>query len=258
MSSLLEQGRVTSSRSPEKGRLGHGEPVCQFGRYRSARPASEAVRFGEDSCCWFWFGRRRPGRSSPTGSSEGGRMGDYFRGSSAPVASLKMDQVIFRSTWKSRMVVADIGADRDSFPGLAKAAPAGKIYAVDIQQDSRITSTSAIRKRISAMSRRFWASNDPANCRVRNVDLAFINASPYPKSCATYLVKALGSYLKPSGRVAIIEMDKNDPNTAQERSGTEAAQPGTDLSMEVGRRLHFFGAGTCGPVSRHEMVSGGV
>ncbi len=131
------------------------------------------------------------------------------------VASLKMDQVISKLNLKSGMVVADIGAGSGLFSrSLAKAvAPAGKVYAVDIQQDL----LDYIDKRdkeenIRNVQTVLGEFNDP-KLPVRNVDLAFINdVLHHIQNRATYL-KALGSYLKPSGRVAIIEMDKNDPNT---------------------------------------------
>src|SRR5690242_6679187 len=53
------------------------------------------------------------------------------------VATQKVDQVISRLNLKSGMIAADIGAGSGLFSRpLAKAvAPAGKVYAVDIQQD---------------------------------------------------------------------------------------------------------------------------
>jgi ubiquinone/menaquinone biosynthesis C-methylase UbiE len=47
----------------------------------------------------------------------------------------------------------------------------------------------------------------------RNVDMAFINdVLHHIENRAAYL-KALGTYIKTSGRVAIIEMNKDDPKT---------------------------------------------
>jgi 2-polyprenyl-3-methyl-5-hydroxy-6-metoxy-1,4-benzoquinol methylase len=45
------------------------------------------------------------------------------------------------------------------------------------------------------------------------VDLAFINdVLHHIENRAAYL-KALGTYIKPGGRIAIVEMNKDDPNT---------------------------------------------
>ncbi len=131
------------------------------------------------------------------------------------VASQKVDQVISKLGLKSGMIVADIGAGSGLFSRpLSKAvAPAGKVYAVDIQQDL----LDYINKRdkeenIRNVQTVLGEFNDP-KLPARDVDLAFINdVLHHIQNRAAYL-KALGSYLKPGGRVAIIEMDKNDPNT---------------------------------------------
>lgn len=54
--------------------------------------------------------------------------------------------------------------------------------------------------------------NDP-KLPSRNVDLAFINdVLHHIENRAAYL-KALGTYMASSGRIAIIEMNKDDPQT---------------------------------------------
>lgn len=131
------------------------------------------------------------------------------------VASMKMDEVLARLNLKPGMVVADIGAGSGLFSrALAKAvAPAGKVYAVDIQQDL----LDYINKRdkeenIPNIQTVLGAFEDP-KLPARNVDVALINdVLHHIEKRAAYL-KALGTYMKPSGRIAIIEMDKNDPNT---------------------------------------------
>jgi 2-polyprenyl-3-methyl-5-hydroxy-6-metoxy-1,4-benzoquinol methylase len=131
------------------------------------------------------------------------------------VASQKIDQVLSKLSLKPGMVVADIGAGSGLFSRpLAKAvAPAGKVYAVDIQQDL----LDYINKRdkednIRNIQTVLGEFNDP-KLPARDVDLGFINdVLHHIQNRAAYL-KALGTYLKPNGRIAIIEMDKNDPNT---------------------------------------------
>jgi ubiquinone/menaquinone biosynthesis C-methylase UbiE len=131
------------------------------------------------------------------------------------VSSQKVEQVISRLNLKPGMTVADIGAGSGLFSRpLAKAvAPAGRVYAVDIQQDL----LDYINKRdkdenIRNVQTVLGEFNDP-KLPARDVDLAFINdVLHHIQNRAVYL-KALGSYLKPSGRIVIIEMDKNDPNT---------------------------------------------
>jgi ubiquinone/menaquinone biosynthesis C-methylase UbiE len=131
------------------------------------------------------------------------------------VATQKVDQVISKLNLKSGMIVADIGAGSGLFsrPLAKTVALAGKVYAVDIQQDL----LDYINKRdkeenIRNIQTVLGEFNDP-KLPARNVDLAFINdVLHHIQNRAAYL-KALGSYLKPGGRIVIIEMDKNDPNT---------------------------------------------
>ncbi len=131
------------------------------------------------------------------------------------VASMKMDETLADLALKPGMIVADIGAGSGLFSRpIAKAvAPSGKVYAVDIQQDL----LDYIDKRdqeehISNVRTVLGAFEDP-KLPERDVDLAFINdVLHHIEKRAAYL-KALGGYLKPSGRIAIIEMNKDDPNT---------------------------------------------
>ena len=131
------------------------------------------------------------------------------------VATQKIDEVLSKLSLKPGMAVADIGAGSGLFSRpLAKAvAPNGKVYAVDIQQDL----LDHINKRdkeenIRNVQTVLGEFNDP-KLPARDVDLAFINdVLHHIQNRAAYL-KALGTYLKPNGRIAIIEMNQNDPNT---------------------------------------------
>ena len=131
------------------------------------------------------------------------------------IATQKIDEVLSKLALKPGMVVADIGAGSGLFSRpLAKAiAPAGKVYAVDVQQDL----LDYINKRdkeenIRNIQTVLGEFNDP-KLPARDVDLAFINdVLHHIQNRAVYL-KALGGYIKANGRIAIIEMNKNDPNT---------------------------------------------
>jgi ubiquinone/menaquinone biosynthesis C-methylase UbiE len=87
------------------------------------------------------------------------------------------------------------------------------VYAVDVQQDL----LDYINKRdqeenIRNVQTVLGEFNDP-KLPARDVDLAFINdVLHHIQNRAVYL-KALAKYLNGSGRIAIIEMNKNDPNT---------------------------------------------
>jgi len=131
------------------------------------------------------------------------------------IASQKIDAVLSKLDLKPGMVIADIGAGSGLFSRpLAKAvAPAGKVYAVDIQQDL----LDHINQRDKAESIRniqtVLGEYDDPKLPARNVDLAFINDVLHHIQHRAAYLRALGTYIKPSGRIAIIEMDKNDPKT---------------------------------------------
>jgi hypothetical protein len=54
---------------------------------------------------------------------------------------------------------------------------------------------------------------DDPKLPARDVDLAFINDVQHHIEHRAAYLKALGTYIKPSGWVAIIEMNKDDPKT---------------------------------------------
>jgi 2-polyprenyl-3-methyl-5-hydroxy-6-metoxy-1,4-benzoquinol methylase len=131
------------------------------------------------------------------------------------IAGQKVDQVLANLSLKPGMVVADIGAGSGLFSRpLAKAVgPGGKVYAVDIQQDlldyivKRDTE-----ENIRNIQTVLGGFDDP-KLPARNVDLAFINDVLHHIQHRAAYLKALGTYIKPNGRIAIIEMNKDDPNT---------------------------------------------
>lgn len=127
--------------------------------------------------------------------------------SPARVAGLKIDETVARLKLKPGDVVADIGAGSGLFEGpLAKAVTSGgKIYAVDIDQ--------GLLDNIDKRTKEFQITNvqtvlgkfaDP-NLPTRDVDLAFIDDVLHHIEDRAGYLKNLTGYLKPSGRVAVIE-----------------------------------------------------
>jgi cyclopropane fatty-acyl-phospholipid synthase-like methyltransferase len=131
------------------------------------------------------------------------------------VATQKVDEALSKLRLKSGMVVADIGAGSGLFSRpLAKAvAPAGKVYAVDIQQDLLDYINKRDKEENIRNVQTVLGGYDDPKLPARNVDLAFINDVLHHIQHRAAYLKALGTYMKPAGRIAIIEMDKNDPNT---------------------------------------------
>jgi len=125
------------------------------------------------------------------------------------VASQKVEEVVARLGLKPGLVVADIGAGTGVFSRpMAKAvAPGGKIYAVDIEP--RLLDYLEQRARDERIGNIVRILGDPADPRLpqADVDLAFFNdVLHHIEHRETYL-KALSKYIKPNGRIAIVEFD---------------------------------------------------
>jgi ubiquinone/menaquinone biosynthesis C-methylase UbiE len=131
------------------------------------------------------------------------------------IAGQKVDEVLAKLALRPGIVVTDIGAGSGLFTRpLAKAvAPGGTVYAVDIQQDLLDYINQRDRQEhIQNVKTVLGEFTDP-KLPSRDVDLALINdVLHHIENRAAYL-KALGTYMNKSGRVAIIEMNKDDPNT---------------------------------------------
>lgn len=131
------------------------------------------------------------------------------------IATQKIDAVLSQLALKPGMVVADIGAGSGLFSRpLAKAvAPAGKVYAVDIQQDLLDHINQRDKEENIGNIQTVLGEYDDPKLPSRNIDLAFINDVLHHIQHRGIYLKALGTYMQPRGRIAIIEMDKNDPKT---------------------------------------------
>jgi arsenite methyltransferase len=131
------------------------------------------------------------------------------------VATQKIDEVLAKLSLKPGMVVADIGAGSGLFSRpLAKAvAPAGKVYAVDIQQDLLDFINKRDKEENIRNIQTVLGEFDDPKLPARDVDLAFINDVLHHIQHRAAYLKALGTYVKANGRIAIIEMNKDDPNT---------------------------------------------
>jgi 2-polyprenyl-3-methyl-5-hydroxy-6-metoxy-1,4-benzoquinol methylase len=131
------------------------------------------------------------------------------------IAGQKVDEVLSRLQLRPGMIVADIGAGSGLFSRpMAKAvAPTGVVYAVDIQQDLLDYINQRDRQEHISNVKTVLGEFDDPKLPTRNVDLALINDVLHHIEHRAAYLKALGTYLNPSGRVAIIEMNKDDPNT---------------------------------------------
>ena len=122
---------------------------------------------------------------------------------------LKIDEVIAHLGLKSGDIVTDIGAGIGAFsrPMARAVAPGGKVLAVEIHQ--------ALLDEVDRHSQQEKVQNietilgqlDDPNLPTRDVDLAFIHHVLHHIEHRESYLKTLASYLKPKGRVAIIDRD---------------------------------------------------
>jgi 2-polyprenyl-3-methyl-5-hydroxy-6-metoxy-1,4-benzoquinol methylase len=132
------------------------------------------------------------------------------------IAGLKIPEVIARMALKPGMVIADLGAGTGVFAReFSKAVGAkGKVYAVDIDNELldyvRERAKKENQTNIRAVLGKF---EDPA-IPARDVDIAFFHDVFHHIEKRQPYLKALSTYIKPNGLIALIEMDKNDPNTS--------------------------------------------
>lgn len=125
------------------------------------------------------------------------------------IAELKIDEIIAKLQLKPGTVVADLGAGPGVFTlPLAKAvAPGGKVYAVEIDQQfldhiKHKTQTQKVTNAVTVLGK----YTDP-NLPAKDVDVAFFHdVLHHVEDRASYL-KSLAQYVKPSGRIAVIELD---------------------------------------------------
>lgn len=123
------------------------------------------------------------------------------------IAGLKVPETVAALKLKPGMVVADIGAGTGvfSFPFASAVKPGGKVYAVDIEQGlldhiSEKATEVGMTNYVQAVHGEFDDPNLPDN-----VDLAFINDVLHHIEHRQLYLKNLAAYLKPGGRIAIID-----------------------------------------------------
>lgn len=131
------------------------------------------------------------------------------------IAGLKIDEIIPRLNLKPGDIVADIGAGTGVFSRpLARAVgPQGKVLAVDIDQGLLdYINKRAAEEKIENIETVLGKFDDP-NLPSRQVDVAFFHDVLHHIEKRDAYLKALASYLKPNGRIVVIELDKDDPDT---------------------------------------------
>ncbi len=126
---------------------------------------------------------------------------------------LRIADVIASLQLKPGDVVADIGAGTGAYtiPFARAIAPSGTALAVDIHQDLLdYIEAKAKRENVSTL-RTILARLDDPNLPKTQVDVAFFHDVFHNVNDRQAYLNVLTSYLKPNGRIAIIEQEFADP-----------------------------------------------
>ena len=133
------------------------------------------------------------------------------------IASLRTGEVIAKLNLKPTDVVADLGAGTGLFSvPLAKAVPSGRVYSVELDEgflaQIRGKAKSENVTNIVPVLGKFTDPSLPA----RDVDVAFFHdVLHHVENRAAYL-KSVAGYLKPGGRIVVIEFNPGDsPHKAE-------------------------------------------
>lgn len=162
------------------------------------------------------------------------------------IARLKVDEAIAALQLKPGSVVADIGAGSGVFTlPLAKAvATKGKVYAVDIEQGLVDHIARKAKEQNATNVRPVLGKFTDPNLPARDVDLAFIYDVLHHIENREEYLKNLASYLKPAGRIAVIDFypelgpHKNDPKLQITKDQTKAWMAAVGLKPITENRLY--------------------
>lgn len=125
------------------------------------------------------------------------------------IAELKIDEILSKLRLQPGTIVADLGAGPGVFAlPLAKAvSPGGKVYAVEIDQEfldhiGRKVQDQKVANVVPVLGK----FSDP-NLPAKDVDLAFFHDVLHHVEDRAGYLKSLATYVKPSGRIAVVELD---------------------------------------------------
>lgn len=139
---------------------------------------------------------------------------EYIKGMERPVrvASLRADEVIKKLELKSGDVVADVGAGAGAFsiPMARAVGPNGTLYAVDIDQGMLDYVSERAKKEGVANVRTVLGEYDDPKLPVKTIDVAFFHRVLHMIEHRQAYVNATAKYLKPDGRIVIIDQNPED------------------------------------------------
>jgi precorrin-6B methylase 2 len=136
----------------------------------------------------------------------------YIAAMDRPDRVLKIDEVIAKLALKHGDVVADIGSGSGTFSiPMAKAiAQNGVLYAVDIDQAMLDHVAGRAKEQGVTNLRTVLGDYDDPKLPVKNVDVAFFHRTLHMIEHRQAYVNATAKYLKPDGRVVVIDKNRED------------------------------------------------
>ena len=154
----------------------------------------------------------------------------------ARVKQLRIDDVIARLRLKPGDVLADIGAGSGVFslPFAHAVAPTGKVYAVEVDQalvDHIAEKAQA--EDVANVTSVLGEFTDP-NLPTQDIDLAFFHDVLHHIEDRSGYLKNLSLYVKPEGRIAIIERGHRRPDQREMHMSQEQV---TGWMADAGFRL---------------------
>jgi ubiquinone/menaquinone biosynthesis C-methylase UbiE len=127
------------------------------------------------------------------------------------VAGLKIDYILSKLNLKPGQTVVDIGAGPGvlSLPIARAVAPGGKVYAVEIDQGFLDHIAMRMREQhVDNITPVLGKFTDPA-LPAKDVDVALFHDVLHHIEDRAGYIKALAPYLKPGGRIAVIDLPPN-------------------------------------------------
>ena len=129
------------------------------------------------------------------------------------IAGLKIPEVLARLELKPGDIVADLGAGTGLFAWpMARIVAPGTVYAVEVDQDFVALMVDRLKdKTLTNMRPILGKFEDPL--LPEKVDLAFFSDVLHHVANQGAYLKTVAGYLKPGGRIAVIELDATHPNS---------------------------------------------
>lgn len=150
------------------------------------------------------------------------------------LAGLKIDQVIGKLELKPGQLVADLGAGTGVFAWpIARAVAPGTVYAVEVDKDFVALMEDRLKKQALTNVRPMLGKfEDPL--LPEKVDLAFFSDVLHHIANRAAYLKTVAGYLKPGGRIAVIELDHTQPKSPhREQPDLQVTKPQLDEWMQA-------------------------